>query len=114
MWRTDGSWRPLLFYVPAGLIVLVTLVRLVLTASHVRVEHVAGPAIMTFDVAALVLALVVRRRADLDQRTRRAWTWFAVSRGLGVASGLGFTLFPWESFPARVTCCACPRGWCCW
>jgi diguanylate cyclase (GGDEF)-like protein len=94
------SWRPLLFYVPAGLIVLVTLARLVVTAGHVRVEHVAGPAIMTFDVAALVLALVVRRRADLDQRTRRAWTWFAVSRGLGVASGLGFTLFPWESFPA--------------
>ncbi|NMO49680.1 GGDEF domain-containing protein [Actinoplanes sp. TBRC 11911] len=94
------SWRPLLFYVPAGLIVMVTMARLVLTAGHARVEDVAGPAILLFDLTALVLALVVRRRPGIDHRTRGAWTWFALSRALSILAGICFKLFPWESFPA--------------
>jgi diguanylate cyclase (GGDEF)-like protein len=94
------AWRPLVFYVPAVAVVLVILLKLVFVPSGATVEQIAGPAIGLFDVVAVVLAIFVRRRKDLDQRTRRAWTWFAASRVVGVMSGVGFQFFPAETFPA--------------
>jgi diguanylate cyclase (GGDEF)-like protein len=93
-------WPPVAFYLPAGAVVLAVLVGLARAAEDVPVERVAGPAIGLFDLTALVLAILVCRRGDLDPRTRRAWRWFAASRVMGLLSGAAFVAFPWEVFPS--------------
>jgi diguanylate cyclase (GGDEF)-like protein len=93
-------WRPLAFFIPSVALIAVTTLRVVFAAPGTPVEQVAGPAILVFELLALVLSLFVRRRKDLDLRTRRAWSLFAASQAIGVASGLAFLLMPSKTFPA--------------
>lgn len=93
-------WRPMLFYVPAGSIVVAVLVAVTMVGGDGTGQRFAGPATGLFELVAFVLAMFVRRRVELDPGTRRAWTWFAAGSGIGVLSVAAFILSPWQTFPA--------------